>query len=636
MRNFAATRLAGKNNMVPAALASVLFLSALSVAANIFAEVQSPVARNVDFPREQIVYTTRRPANWHLYLFEGKSSPEQITDDPALDYDATFSPDGRWVVFCSERSGSPHLYAIDLTHPGRPKQLTRGHFMEAAPAFRPDGKALLFVSDRNGNADIFTMPFYPDDAAAGDEATNISKNWAADFRPAVSPDGKTIAFSSNRDTSEPSEWNRTEVYVMSLDGANVRRLTTSRAMSGSPAWSRDGRTIYFYSDRDGGSFRIWAMNADGAHQRALTPNKLSAFSPAVMPDGRIAFAVKRLDGFQIMSLSPDGSDVREESRDHADYRGPAFDYRTHRMICTGTGSRATGERSFIAPGAHDEVQLADRILDTQGVYPEFCSISPDGLEAISGQSDGTELIANRLDRSEARELFRPAKSAPVWATSWARRADLIAFAVGPPFAPDDAVVDLWTISGNGSKATNLTKGKFRNNAFPDLTADGKQIAFRSTRDGNKEIYLMNSDGTRVMRITNDPADDTMPAISPNGDMIVFSSNRESPHFQLYLQRVKNGKPDGPPRLFQRNSPSMHARFSPDGKWVVFVAARGALENDQDDITRRWLNDEVPLSNNNQPYGEIFVAPVDESSHPIRVTHNRWEDSVPTWGAMPQR
>ena len=131
-----------------------------------------------DLPRERIVYTTLRPANWELYLLEQNSSssvssfsafsPRQLTDDPALDYDSTFSPDGRWIVFCSERSGNPDLYAIDLEHDGAPKQLTRGMFMEAAPAFTPDGKSLLFVSDRDGNADIFTIPFRPGDAAAGD------------------------------------------------------------------------------------------------------------------------------------------------------------------------------------------------------------------------------------------------------------------------------------------------------------------------------------------------------------------------------------------------------------------------------------------------------------------------------------
>ena len=122
-----------------------------------------------DLPRERICYTTRRPANWHVFLSEEGSPPRRMTSGLALNYDATFSPDGRWVVFCSERSGTPHLYATDLTHPGAPRQLTSGPFMNAAPAFTPDGKSLLFVSDRGGDADLFTMPFRPDDPGAGEE-----------------------------------------------------------------------------------------------------------------------------------------------------------------------------------------------------------------------------------------------------------------------------------------------------------------------------------------------------------------------------------------------------------------------------------------------------------------------------------
>ena len=213
-----------------------------------------------ELPRERICYTTRRPANWHLFLVEKGSSPRRVTSGLALDYDATFSPDGRWVVFCSERSGNPHLYAIDTAHPGSPRQLTRGEFMDAAPAFTPDGKTLLFVSDRAGNADLFAVPFRPDDPGAGVEARNLTHHPAGDFRPAVSPDGKTVAFSSDRDYDQPYPY-RAELYVTNLNGSEPRRLTSTDAMNGSPAWSHDGRTLYFYSDREGGGFRIWAMDS---------------------------------------------------------------------------------------------------------------------------------------------------------------------------------------------------------------------------------------------------------------------------------------------------------------------------------------------------------------------------------------
>lgn len=294
------------------------------------------------------------------------------------------------------------------------------------------------------------------------------------------------------------------------------------------------------------------------------------------------------------------------------------------MVCSGNAPD-TSERPVLVAGAQGEMRLSDRILDVQGLRSLFCAISPDGLEFVTGHSmtpgepSDMRLVIHRFDGSEDREIFRPAKAAPVWAMSWARRSDLIAFTVGPIFASEDAAVDVWTVHSDGSFPTNLTQGKSRNNAFPDLTADGREIVFRSTRDGKKGIYLMNSDGTNARRVATDPAggNATMPSISPNGDMIAFST------FQIYVQSLIDGKPDGSPRLLQRYSPSVHSRFSPDGKWIVFASRRA------------WLNDEAPLSNGeSQPYGEIFVAPVDGKSEPIRLTHNKWEDSVPCWGVMP--
>jgi Tol biopolymer transport system component len=79
-------------------------------------------------------------------------------------------------------------------------------------------------------------------------------------------------------------------------------------------------------------------------------------------------------------------------------------------------------------------------------------------------------------------------------------------------------------------------------------------------------------------------------------MIAFSSDRGAGQFQIFLQPIKDGKPDGPPRQFTHGfSPNMHSRFSPDGKWLVYASAHG------------WLNDEYALSNGNpQPYGELEI------------------------------
>jgi TolB protein len=60
---------------------------------------------------------------------------------------------------------------------------------------------------------------------------------------------------------------------------------------------------------------------------------------------------------------------------------------------------------------------------------------------------------------------------------------------------------------------------------PAWSPDGRKIAFMSNRAGNPEIYVMNSDGTGVLRLTNNPAEDGQPAWSPDGRLIAFSSDR---------------------------------------------------------------------------------------------------------------
>src|SRR6185369_391077 len=92
-----------------------------------------PAGRADDQLRERIVYSSFRPANMELYLFgaPGKA-PRRLTTDPALDYNPVISPDGHWVVFCSERRGNPDLYALDLQNPGLPRLLTNSDALEDA------------------------------------------------------------------------------------------------------------------------------------------------------------------------------------------------------------------------------------------------------------------------------------------------------------------------------------------------------------------------------------------------------------------------------------------------------------------------------------------------------------------------
>lgn len=571
--------------------------------------------------RERIVYTALRPINMDLYLFDSPGAePRRLTDHPALDYNPVFSPDGRWIVFYSERRGNPDLYALDLQNPDLPILLAESEAMEDALAFSPDGKWLAFVSTRDGNADIFVMPFQPNSPKAWVQAVNLSRHPGGDFNPAFSPDGKQIAFSSDRDGYRSSS-----IYLMRADGSDVRRLTESSGWNGSPAWSQDGQWIYFYFKRDGGQ-GIYRVKADGSDQKRVFSGH--ALSPAVSPNGRLAFAGQQNGRWLIFSVAEDGSDRRYESDWQHDYWAPAFDPKSGRMVCHGAGDTGKGpmlQAPVPGPFLIDnqvQVQLPDRLLELWAIRGSFASLDRTGTQLVFSEHF-KRLVISRLDGSGQHVVFDPPRES-VWRPHWSKDGQWVAFALGPTFAKPSAKVDIWKIRPDGSQAINLTTGSTANNGFPYFSPDGRQIFFRSGRDGNHEIYLMNSDGTNVRRLTNNEATDTMPAFSPDGKQIAFVSNRDGDHEIYTLNIEKDGKPGELRRI--TNSPGFdtHPAYSPDGKWLVFTSQRGRL------------NDEEPLLTvfNPQPYGEVYAVRLADKMV-VRLTHNKWEDGTPTWVEIPR-
>lgn len=110
----------------------------------------------------------------------------------------------------------------------------------------------------------------------------------SDWAPAWSPDGQTIAFVSNRDGNM-------EIYAVSPDGSNLRRLTSHEADDWAPAWSPDGRRIAFWSEREGGVAEVYVMDADGSNVRRITSGAHGDWNLAWSPDGR-RIAYTRLGG----------------------------------------------------------------------------------------------------------------------------------------------------------------------------------------------------------------------------------------------------------------------------------------------------------------------------------------------------
>ncbi len=105
-------------------------------------------------------------------------------------------------------------------------------------------------------------------------------------------------------------------------------------------------------------------------------------------------------------------------------------------------------------------------------------------------------------------------------------------------------------------------------AFPGL--NGK-VAFSSNRDGNSEIYVMAPDGSAQTRLTNNPAEDSRPAFSPDGHRIAFQRDVAGTNdFDIY---VMNADGSGETRLTSNSADDARPAFSPDGQTIVFRSDR---------------------------------------------------------------
>jgi Tol biopolymer transport system component len=109
---------------------------------------------------------------------------------------------------------------------------------------------------------------------------------------------------------------------------------------------------------------------------------------------------------------------------------------------------------------------------------------------------------------------------------------------------------------------------------PAVSPDGKQIAFMSQRDGDWNIYVVNSDGTGLKQLTDDPADDGLPAWSPDGKAIAFVSSRGGP-WAVWAMSPEGNEGSGKRQLFTLEG-------SPDG----FVAGEDL------DKSRGWAEERI--------------------------------------------
>jgi len=411
----------------------------------------------------------------------------------------------------------------------------------------PDGSMIAF--DLLG--DIYTLPI------AGGDASSINSGHSWSMQPRFSPDGAQIAYTSDAGGGD-------NIWIMQTDGSNARPLTkeTFRLLN-NPWWSPDGTYIaarkHFTTGRSLGTGEIWIYHRNGGDGVAVVerPNEehqKELGEPAYSPDGRyIYFSLDSTPGGRF-EYAQDSNDQIFEIRRHdlqtgvtesvvtgaggavrptpsPDGRYLAFVRRIRAKSALFLKDLVSGEERAIFKDLDQDVQ---EVWAVHGVYPNM-DWTPDsnsivfwaggGIKRIDVTSlDVTDIPFHVNDTRSVYDAPRPKQEvAPAtFETTMARNAEV---------SPDgskvvyEAAGHLYIKSLPGGEPELLTRDSRDHFEYdPTWSRDGRQIAF-ITWDDNElaNVHAVSARGGRSKRLTKNPGHYHGPRYSPDGSSIVYEA-----------------------------------------------------------------------------------------------------------------
>ncbi len=400
--------------------------------------------------------------------------------------------------------------------------------------------------------------------------------------PALSPDGKQVAFAWDGEAG-----GNFDIYVKLVEGGTPLRLTTKPANEGSPAWSPDGSRIAFLRETAGGH-GIFVIPALGGPERKLGQSAAGAGVPwsfglewlsspsglAWSPDGRFLAILDKSsaqDPNSIFLLSTETGEKRKLTSPPAQQIGDGF------PAFSPDGQTLAFTRCPTAE-VNDIYVLPVSSSGTSAGEPKRLTFEGGGIWGLAWTPDGRDLVFSS-NRAGSRSLWRiPASSGTperlavggenAYKPSVSRQGGRLVY--------EQRLGDsnVWRTPGPNAKGSGGSPTKMiastRDDAAPQFSPDGERIVFGSSRSGNQEIWVSDSDGLNVVQLTPFGG----PAVgsarwSPDGQQIAFDSTKEG-HRDIYVVRSEGGSPR---RLTTEASNEVRPSWSRDGRWIYFGSDR---------------------------------------------------------------
>ncbi len=533
----------------------------------------------------------------------------------------------------------------------------------------PDGQTLVF--DLLG--DIYLMPM------AGGEAKAINSGLAWSMQPRFSPDGSEVAFISDAGGGD-------NIWLMNTDGSNARQLTEEDfRLLNNPYWSPDGKYLaarkHFTTQRSLGTGEIWLYHRDGGSgvpvvEKPSEEHQKELGEPAFSPDGKyIYFSVDRTPG-PIFEYAQDSNGTVFEIRRHDLHSGetsslvsgaggavrptPSPDGRYLAFVRRIRGESAlfikdlvNGKESPIFTGLDRDMQ---EVWGVQGLYPNM-GWTPDSGSIVFWSGGKLNKVA--IENNEVSEIeFHVADTRTVYEVS--RPAVEVApasfesrMARNAKMSPDGSAIVFETAGRLYIRQLPNGKPKFLTSDAddhfeyaPSWSPDGKKIVFVTWNDQKLgQVHSVKANGGRSKQLSKQPAHYHAPRYSPDGYSIVVEISDggwlTSPDWSVQTGVFRMPASGGAAEQITDNGSNPHfgtrndrlyvtrSRESGDGKALVSIDLNGeaARVHAEGEYVSRF---EVSPDDQHLAFREnyqVYVLPLPPGGQPLSL--NTSVSSVPT-------